>query len=464
MSLTELAERLRRSELSPREAVQHYLGRIEAHDAEINSYIAVLGEEALAEADAREQQAPGERGPLWGVPVAIKDVIDVGGVTTTCGSYVTEGAAPAARDAATVAGLRRAGAIILGKLNTHEFAYGAMTTSPRFGPGHNPWSLDRIVGGSSGGSGASAAARLAAGTLGTDTAGSVRIPAAFNGVTGLRPTSGRVSNRGVFPVSFSFDAVGPLAPSAEDCAHLLRATAGFDPEDASTADVPVPDYAGDLADGVAGLRIGVVRSLMTGNIDTRIADLVGAAIDELGGLGAELRDVSIPEIADFGTIQQAMQFSDATQVHAPTLRENLGAYGADVRARLLTGLYIPSTVYAAGQRARRVAHGTMRDVFRDVDLLCAPTMPVLPPLVGEDTVELNGTTTLYRLTIIPYNSPWSLVGLPVLSVPCGFVDGLPVAMALIGWRFAEPTVLRAGHAYQQVSDWHRREPQLTSTT
>ena len=272
-----------------------------------------------------------------------------------------------------------------------------------------------------------------------------------------------MSNRGVFPVSFSFDAVGPLAPSSRDCAHLLGATAGFDPEDASTADVPVPDYAAELGDGVSGLRIGVVRSLMEGNIDARIAEAVGAAIDELRGLGATVSDVSIPAVEHFGTIQQAMQFADATQVHAPTLRTNLDAYGPDVRARLLTGLYVPSSVYAAGQRARRSAYETMRRVFKDVDLLCAPTMPVLPPKVGEDTVDLNGETTLYRLTIIPYNSPWSLVGLPVLSVPCGFADDLPVAMALIGWRFAESTVLQAGDAYQQATDWHRREPPLTST-
>lgn len=463
MSLTALAERLRAGELSPRDAVQHFLERIERYDGDVNSYITVLSDQALAEAEALERLPASERGPLWGVPVSIKDVIDVAGAVTTCGSYVMEGAAPAARDAAAVEGLRRAGAIILGKLNTHEFAYGAMTTSPRFGPGHNPWSLDRIVGGSSGGSGASAAARLAAGTLGTDTAGSVRIPAAFNGVTGLRPTTGRVSNRGVFPVSFSFDAVGPLAPSAADCARLLGAIAGFDPEDASTADVPVPDYVGELDGGISGLRLGVVSSLIEGDIDARVADAVASAIEQLRELGAQTTDVAIDDVEHFGTIQQAMQFSDATQVHEPTMRTNLGAYGADVRARLLTGLYVPSTVYAAGQRARRVAYDTMRRVFGDVDLLCAPTMPVLPPRVGEDTVELNGETTLYRLTIIPYNSPWSLVGLPVLSVPCGFVDGLPVGMALIGWRFAESQVLRAGHAYQQATDWHTRVPPLTPT-
>ena len=463
MSLAALAGRLRRSELSPGEAVEHYLARIDAHDADVNSYITVLADEALAEAELRERDPEDSRGPLWGVPVAVKDVIDVAGAVTTCGSFVTEGAAAAERDAATVAGLRRAGAIILGKLNTHEFAYGAMTTSPRFGPGRNPWAPERIVGGSSGGSGAAAAARLAAGTLGTDTAGSVRIPAAFNGVTGLRPSTGRVSNRGVFPVSYSFDAVGPLAPSAEDCALLLGATAGHNAEDASTADVPVPDYAGGLPGGVSGLRVGVVRSLLEGDIDARIAAAVGGGIDELSGLGARVTDVEIPGVEHFGTIQQAMQFSDATQVHQATLQTNLDAYGPDVRARLLTGLFVPSTAYAAGQRARRVAHERMREVFGEFDLLCAPTMPVLPPRIGDDTVELNGTTILYRLTIIPYNSPWSLVGLPVLSVPCGFVEGLPVAMALIGWRFAEELVLRAGHAYQQVTDWHSRVPEVTPT-
>jgi aspartyl-tRNA(Asn)/glutamyl-tRNA(Gln) amidotransferase subunit A len=464
MSLSELAEQLGRREISPREAVQHYLKRIEKYDGEINSYISVREEQALSDATALEEIEAADRGPLWGVPVAIKDVIDVEGSVTTCGSYVTEGANPAEQDAGVVENLRAAGAIVLGKLNTHEFAYGAMTTSPRFGPGRNPWSTDRIVGGSSGGSGACSAARLAAGSLGTDTAGSVRIPASFNGVTGLRPTTGRVSNRGVFPVSYTYDTVGPLAPSAQDCALMLGGMAGVDPADPSTADVPVPDYAQDIGAGVKGLRVGVVRSLLDGDIDSGIAGAVEAGIEELRGLGAQVSDVAIPTLEHFGTIQQATQFADATQIHGPTLRTNLDAYGPDVRARLLTGLFIPSAVYAAGQRARRAAYGTMRDAFRDIDILCAPTMPVLPPRIGEDTVELNGRTTLYRLTIIPYNSPWSLVGLPVLSVPCGFVDGMPVGMALIGWRFAESTVFQAGHAYQQATNWHSREPALTSTT
>ena len=228
MSIAGLAARLRAAELSPREAVESYLERIAAVDPLVNAYISLRAEAALAEARALERDK-GERGPLFGVPVAVKDVIDVAGVPTTAGSRVLADAPAAPADAAAVERLRAAGAVVIGKLNTHEFAYGAMTTSSHFGPARNPWSTERICGGSSGGSGAAAAADLAAGTLGTDTAGSIRIPAAFCGVTGVRPTTGRVSNRGVVPVSWTFDTVGPIARSAEDCALLLEAVAGHDP-------------------------------------------------------------------------------------------------------------------------------------------------------------------------------------------------------------------------------------------
>ncbi|MCY4087363.1 MAG: amidase [Actinomycetia bacterium] len=458
MTLVALAQRLRDGETSPTEAVEYYLARIDALDGSINSYIAVMEDEAREAAAALEGSQP--RGGLWGVPVAVKDVIDVSGSPTTAASDVRRDVAPADRDSAVVEGLRRAGAIILGKLNTHEFAYGAMTTSSRFGPSRNPWALDRIVGGSSGGSGACVAAELAAGTLGSDTAGSVRIPSCFNGVTGLRPTSGRISNRGVVSVAFSFDAIGPLARTAEDCALLLGAVAGFDPADASTVDVPVPDYTEGLEKGIEGLRVGVVRSLLGANVDGRIREAVCEAIDELAGLGARVEDVEVPMLKHFGTIQQAMQFGEATEVHLETLRTRLADYDPDVRARLLTGLFIPSPVYALGNRGRLLAYELTREAFREVDVLVAPTMPTLPPRIGEDTVDLNGEEILYRLTIIPFNSPWSLVGLPVLSVPCGFVDGLPAGLALVGWRFAEPTLFRAGHAFQQVTDWHSRRPQL----
>jgi aspartyl-tRNA(Asn)/glutamyl-tRNA(Gln) amidotransferase subunit A len=441
VSIVLLAERLRAGELSPREAVQSYLDRIERIDGRLNSYISVRAEEALAEARALEDAQ--ERGPLWGVPVAVKDVIDVAGTRTTAASRILADNV-AVGDAETVERLRRAGAVLLGKLNTHEFAYGAMTTSPHFGPAHNPWSLDRICGGSSGGSGAAMAAELAAGTLGTDSAGSVRIPAAFCGVTGLRPSTGLVSNRGVLPVSWSIDAVGPIARSAEDCALLLDVIAGT-----ST----------DLGAGVEGLRIGVVEALLD-RADPRVAGVVQDAVDELGVLGATVEPTEVPLLEEAGTINQLVMLPEATNAHLRWLRERLADYGPDVRARLLAGLLLPPTAYVTGLRARRWFNGEVRKLFERFDLLAAPAMPITAPPLGEDTVEVRGETMPYRLALIPFNSPWSLAGLPAASVPCGLVDGLPVGLALVGRRLEDETVLRAAHAFQQATDWHDRRPPL----
>ena len=360
-----------------------------------------------------------------------------------------------------MARLRQAGAVVVGKLNLHEFAYGALSTSPHFGPVRNPWSPERISGGSSGGNGAAVAAGLAAGTLGTDTAGSIRIPSCHCGATGLRPSTGRVSNRGVVPVAPSFDTVGPIARTAEDCALLLAAVAGHDPGDPTSLEAPVPPYGELLGEGVRGLRVGVVTSLVEG-ADTRVAEAVEAALAELRSLGARLVPVDVPLLEHAGTIQQAMQFPEATEVHMEWLRTRLSDYGADVRARLLVGLYVSPDVREAGRRAREVARDEMRRLFERVDLLAAPTMPVLPPPIGSETVELQGRETLYRLALIPYNSPWSLVGSPVASVPCGLVDGLPVGLALVGPRLGEATVLGAANAFQQATDWHERRPGLVS--
>ena len=311
MTVVELARRLRDRELSPREAVEAYLDRIEALEPLLNAYISVRADEALAEADALERSE--ERGPLWGVPVAVKDLMDVAGTRTTAGSRILADNM-ADRDAHAVALLRAAGAIVLGKLNLHEFAYGALTTSPHFGPARNPWSPDRVCGGSSGGSASAVAAGLAAATLGTDTAGSIRIPSCYCGVTGVRPSTGRVSMRGVFPVAWSFDTVGPLGTTAEDCALLLAAVAGRDPGDPSSVEAPVPPYHELLDGGVRGLRIGVVTALVEGAAPP-VAAAVEAALGELRSLGAELVSVAPPLLEHAGTIQQAMQFQEATAVH-----------------------------------------------------------------------------------------------------------------------------------------------------
>jgi aspartyl-tRNA(Asn)/glutamyl-tRNA(Gln) amidotransferase subunit A len=443
VSVAALARRLRAGELSPREAVQSYLDRIERIDGELNSYITVRAEEALADARALEQME--DRGPLWGVPVAVKDVIDVAGTRTTAASKILADNV-AAHDAETVERLKTAGAVLLGKLNTHEFAYGAMTTSPHFGPAHNPWSLDRICGGSSGGSGAAMAADLAAGTLGTDSAGSVRIPASFCGVTGVRPSTGLVSNRGVVPVSWSIDTVGPIARTAEDCALLLDVIAGTQT---------------DLGNGITGLRIGVVDELLA-RADPHVSAVVEAAVEELAALGANVEAAEVPLLEEAGTINQLLMLPEATNVHLRWMRERLADYGPDVRARLLAGLLLPSTAYVTGLRARRWFNDGIRKLFDRFDLLAAPAMPITAPRLGEDTVAVRGEAIPYRLALIPFNSPWSLAGLPAASVPCGLVDELPVGLALVGRRFEEQAVLRVAHAFQQATDWHERRPPIES--
>ena len=350
MTVAALAAAIRRGELSPREAVQAALDRIEREDGAYNSFLTVRGEESLAEADALG--APS--GPLHGVPLAVKDVIDVAGTRTTAASKVLADNVATA-DAIVVARLRRAGAIIVGKLNTHEFAFGASTTSAAFGPARNPWDTERICGGSSGGSGAAVAAGLVPGTLGTDTAGSIRIPAAFCGVTGIRPSTGRVPNRGVVPVSWTYDTVGPLARTAEDCALLLDAIAGPDPDDASTTPVAREPCLDALELGVEGLRIGVVSHLMGGEVplDPRVAAAVETALVVLEDLGAHVERVDAAFLRRAEVVQQLVMLPEAAEAHLPWLRTKLADYGADVRARLLAGLLLP--VLRADHRPARPA-------------------------------------------------------------------------------------------------------------
>ncbi|MBM3678197.1 MAG: amidase [Actinobacteria bacterium] len=460
MTIARLAERLGAGELSPTEATRAYLDRIELLDPELNHYITVLADEALAEAAARERDAKGDRGPLWGVPIGIKDVIDVAGAPTSAASKVFERRNVPRADAATVERLRRAGAVILGKLNTHEFAFGAMTTSPWPGPARNPWDTSRICGGSSGGSGGAMGADLAAGTLGTDTAGSIRIPAAVCGVTGLRPTTGRVSNRGVVPVSWTFDTVGPLCHTADDCAIVLEAIAGHDPGDPTTVDAPVPAYRAELARGVEGLRIGVLVERFESGIVPGIAATVRAAVDRLAEAGAILEEVRLPNLEEATIVQQLVMLPEAASVHRHRMRTQFADFGPDVRVRLLAGMLLPATAYVTGQRARRTLYERIAPIFDRLDALVSPAFPIVPPPIGETDVEVDGVTMPYRLSFLVYQSPWSCLGLPALSTPAGFHEGMPVSMAATGPRLGEGTLLRIAHALQQVTDWHARRPPL----
>jgi aspartyl-tRNA(Asn)/glutamyl-tRNA(Gln) amidotransferase subunit A len=360
--------------------------------------------------------------------VGVKDVIDVAGMPTTAASKVLHRVPE--QDAECVARLRAAGAAIVGKLNTHEFAFGALTNSPHFGAARNPWDLERTTGGSSGGSGAAVAAGLVDVALGTDTAGSIRIPAALCGVSGHRPTVGLVPTGGVVPVAWTLDAVGPLARTAAECRHVLELMAGNA--------LPPERPAG---------RIGVVTRLFE-EADPAVAAACEEAVRALGG---EVEPVELPLHEEISTITQLVMLPEAAAVHTAWLRRRLADYGPDVRARALAGLLLPSTAYVTGRRGRNWVRSQWERELGDVDLLVAPAMPIVAP-------RLDAIPADYRLLIMPYNSPAALLGLPVTIVPCGFVDGLPVALALMGRRGEDALTLTAAEAFQQVTDWHERRP------
>lgn len=367
---------------------------------------------------------PGTGGPVVGV----KDVIDVAGMPTTAASRILHRVPE--QDADCVARLRAAGATIAGKLNTHEFAFGALTNSPHFGPALNPWNTAHSCGGSSGGSGAAVAAGLADVALGTDSAGSIRIPSAFCGVTGIRPSAGLVSNAGVFPTAWSLDTVGPLARSAGECRQVLETLAG------RSLDPPARD-----------LRIGVVTSLFEG-ADPGVAAACEVAMRELPG---RLEPVAIPLHEEIATITQLIMLPEATAVHLPWLRTRLADYGPDVRARLLAGLFLPPTAYVTGLRARRWVRDEYERALGGYDVLVAPAMPITAP-------RLDAVPPDYRLLIMPYNSPAALLGLPVVVAPSGFVDGLPVGLALTGRRGEDGVPLALAQAFQERTDWHLQRP------
>jgi aspartyl-tRNA(Asn)/glutamyl-tRNA(Gln) amidotransferase subunit A len=360
--------------------------------------------------------------------VGVKDVIDVAGMPTTAASKILRRVPE--RDATCVARLRAAGAAIVGKLNTHEFAFGALTNSPHFGPALNPWNPAHTTGGSSGGSGAAVAADLVDVALGTDTAGSIRIPAAFCGVTGHRPTIGLVPTDGVFPTAWSLDTVGPLAHTAAECLRALELM----------ADRPLGAEARDL-------RIGVVSSLFE-RAEPEVAAACEAAARELPG---KLEPVRIPLHDEIETITQLVMLPEATAVHLGWLRSRLADYGADVRARLLAGLFLPSTAHVTGLSARRWVREEFERELGGYDLLVAPAMPTTAP-------RLDAIPASYRLQLIPYNSPAALLGLPVTIAPCGLVGGLPVALALTGCRRDDGIPLAAAEALQREADWHLLTP------
>jgi len=455
LSIAEAADLIHRKKLSPVELTEACLQRIGSLDAHLRAFITVTRQEALATAQQAVSAIAGGnyRGPLHGIPLALKDLFDTAGVRTTAGSRITADRVPE-EDAEATARLKAAGAVLLGKLNMHEFAYGVTGVNPHYGATFNPWDPTHISGGSSSGSGAAVAAGMALGALGTDTGGSVRIPSSLCGITGLKPTYGRVSRRGVVPLSWALDHVGPMARSAADAALILKAIAGHDPGDETSSEEPVPDYAKMLEDSrLKSLRVGVPREYFFDNVDAEVLAAVRGAISVLEELGAQVSEVSLPHIAEAPDAVNAIMLPEALAYHHRWLAERPQDYGEDIRRRLETGLLYPAVSYVQAQRLRSLIVEEWREkVFDGVDLLAAPTTPVAAPSLEE--ADLEATLTLVRFT-----NPFNLVGVPAVSIPCGFTSGgLPIGLQLVGRWFDEGTVLRAAHAYQQATDWHKRAP------
>jgi aspartyl-tRNA(Asn)/glutamyl-tRNA(Gln) amidotransferase subunit A len=458
LPLTRLVGRIRSGEIASLEATEAYLDRIERLDGRVKSYITVAAESARESARHADEELERGRilGPLHGLPIALKDNIDTAGMRTTVGSAFFAECVPE-RDAEAARRLREAGAVLLGKLTMHEFAYGATSQNPHYGACRNPWNLERIPGGSSGGSGAAVGAGLCAAALGTDTGGSVRIPAALNGVSGLRPTTGRVSNRGVFPITWTFDTVGPLARSVEDAGLVLSVLAGHDPQDPLSIDRPVDDLLASVEQGLDGLQIGVARNFFFDAVDADVADRVREAAEVLARHGAAVDEVELPgaERADETTTR--MIWAEAYAIHRRRLEEQPEVFGEDVRRRLELGKEVSGSDYAEYRERARQWRRSLELLFRDLDLILTPSTETTAPRA--DDAEMIATTR--RLTRLTY--AWTLSGLPALSVPCGFdAAGLPVGLQLAAGPFQEATLVRAGAAYQRETDWHLREPLLAT--
>jgi len=452
-------------------------------DPQLHAFLWLDPERALAAAGAWDARIArgGELPPLAGLPVAVKDIICTTEFPTTCGSRILEGWVPP-YDATVVDRLRAAGAIILGKTNLDEFAMGSSTENSAYGPTRNPWDPSRVPGGSSGGSAAAVAAALAPLALGTDTGGSIRQPAGFCGIVGLKPTYGRVSRYGLVAFASSLDQIGPMARTVEDAALLLQVLAGRDPRDATSADLPVPDYRQALTGEARGLRIGIATEAFGEGLQPEVRDAVLAASEVLRAQGAVISEVSLPTIAYALPTYYLIATSEAStnlarydgvqyglrvpseDLYAMYTRTRRQGFGPEVKRRIMLGTYALSAGYYEGfflkaQRVRTLVRRDFLAAFERVDLVLMPTSPTVAFRLGE---KVEDPLQMYLADV--YTIPVNLAGLPGISIPCGFAQGLPIGLQLVGRPFDEPAVLRAAHAYEQATAWHRRRPPVDGGT
>ncbi len=463
LTITELAPKIRAKEVSPVEVTEAALARADRLQPKLNSFITLLHDQAMNA--AKEQEAALARGeylgPLQGIPIGIKDNLATAGIRTTDGSPVLADNIPD-EDAYVVSRLKAAGAIILGKENLEEFAAGATSNNPHYGPVHNPWGLDHIPGGSSGGGGANVAAGITFASLGTDLGGSVRLPATFCGVVGLKQTFGRVSQRGLLVTSFNGDHIGPMTRSVKDSALVLQAIAGYDPLDPSTVPVPVPDYLEKVEQGLSGLKIGIPSNYFFELVDSEVEAAVRKAISALEELGVEMKEVSLPSMKYAGALRAA-SMADGLVTHEPYIREHREKYGPDVLYRTLAGQFVLGRDYSKALKVQRIIKEEQARVLQEVDFLVTPTAPVAAPRIDATHLTLQGER--YRVrgpgsgVISRCTSPMNATGLPAISVPCGFNQlGLPIGVQFVGRPFDEGLLFRVAQGYERVSPSLGRSP------
>jgi len=457
LTIAEAAKLIQQRELSPVELVESRLGRIEKFDGKLHSFIRVLADTARAEARAAESEiAAGKyRGPLHGVPLGLKDIYETGGVATTGHSKVMQDHVPKA-DAFSVKKLRGAGAVVMGKLATHEFALGGPSFDLPWPPARNPWDTARFTGGSSSGTGASVAAGLVLGGTGSDTGGSIRGPAAFCGLAGIKPTYGLISRMGILPLAFSLDHAGPMAWTAEDCAIMLQAMAGHDPADPGSANRPIPDYRAALSGEVKGLRIGLIRHFYERDNEANAAtrQAIDAASKALEGLGCTVRDITLSPLPEWSACGMTIMLCEAYSIHEANLRRRFTDFGENFRDRMVLGGLVSGADYVQALRRRRELVAELDRAMQGLDIVMTAAAPSEAPSI--DQVPKFALFERPSLTI-----PFNLTGSPAMSVCCGYTDsGLPLSFQIVGKRFEDATVLRLAHVYEQATSWRGRRPNL----
>lgn len=457
LDIADASSRFRDGSLSPVTLTEALLERIDKLDDRLNVFVTLLREEALEGAKAAEKglKSGEDLGPLHGIPLGIKDLYDTLGVRTTSGSKVRADYVPD-EDATTVAKLRAAGGIILGKVATHEFAFGF--DAP---PARNPWNTEHTPSGSSGGSGSGLGAGFFPGATGSDTGGSIRAPAAVNGISGIKPTFGRVSKHGVAVLSWSLDHTGPMARSARDLALMLQVMAGPDAKDPTTIDEPVPDYSAALTGSVDGLTLAVPKNYFFDDVVPEIENAVRVAIEVLGKSGAKIVEVTIPDIEHLLENFFSIVVPEAAAYHIRTFQERPDDYNDDVRELLEQGNIVFATTYINALRSRNFIRNGFRKAFEGIDAMLVPGLPVTAPKVGQSAYDWGSWQEPVFRAHARFNCPFNLCGLPAATVPCGFADdGLPVGLQVVGKPFDEATVLRIADVFQRKTDWHLQRPTL----